>query len=113
MSASLKLWMVSASSATDPDATMTASCTAEVTQERHEGDLDGADASLGGLERGVDRVGGVVTVGCEDREHHTLQAVRMVMAVVVIVMPVRVMIVVIRMVVGSALVVIHGAHRFA
>ena len=68
---------------------------------------------MGGLERGVDRVGGVVTVRCEDREHNTFQAVGMVVIVLMLIVPVLVMSVVIGMVVGTAVVVTHGAHRLA
>ena len=66
VSASLKLWMVSATRAIEPEMTMTHELQRRGDQERDEGDLDGTDASSRRFERGVDGVGGVVAVRRED-----------------------------------------------
>ena len=61
--------MVSASSATDPvDQTTIGLQQSRCTEQRQQADLDRADAGGAGLQRGVDRVGGVVAMGMEDRQ---------------------------------------------
>ena len=66
--ASEKLWMVSASSATEPVRMTTTACATRGDEQGDQADLDGADTVGAGLQGGVDRVGGVVAVRAEDRQ---------------------------------------------
>ena len=66
--------MVSASSATDPVSTTTTACSDSGDEQRHEADLDRADAVGAGLQRGVDGVRGVVAMGTEDRQQGAADA---------------------------------------
>ena len=71
VSASEKLWMVSASSATDPVSSDDDGLQHSGDEQRHQADLDCADALGAGLQRGVDRVRAVVAVRTEDRQQGT------------------------------------------
>ena len=62
VSASVKLWIVSASSATEPVKSTTISCTTAVAARMVERDPRGADALVGGEHRGVGRAEMLVPV---------------------------------------------------
>ena len=73
VSASEKLWIVSASSATEPVTTTITNCANGGHRQRGERDLDRTNPASIALQRHVDRIGSVVTVRAEDRTQHAPQ----------------------------------------
>ena len=65
VSASEKLWMVSASSATDPEISTITSCATDGGAQGEQADLHRPDTGGAGFQRPVDAVGGVVAVRSE------------------------------------------------